>query len=184
MSLARTVISVAEVDHFLPMAEREASLLPRTLMPSISRGGFIPPGKGCCHASVADRSSHAFVAEAHKFAVPIGGRHPNFKLNLGVLRGPGDSGDPAKLWKVPRGDEGEPSAGPAAGRGVGKVSVPAATVRAIVIVVSGRESEETLSQVVAAVRTEGIGSLPGAKIHFPIKQIRFTEISAGSKSRL
>jgi hypothetical protein len=38
---------------------------------------------------------------------------------------------------------------PAAGRGVGKVSAPAATVCAIVIRVSGRESEERLSQVSA-----------------------------------
>jgi hypothetical protein len=42
-----------------------------------------------------------------------------------------------------------PPWGPATGRGVGKVSAPAATVCAVVIVVSGTESEERLSQVAA-----------------------------------
>jgi hypothetical protein len=58
-----------------------------------------------------------------------------------------------------------PPRGPAAGRGVGKVSAPAATVCAVVIVVSGTESEERLSQVAAVEAGElSIVTNIGAKI--------------------
>ena len=126
--------AIAEVGDLLGVIERPGGIGAAGMVAGIGGGGGVVVGHGVRQLVVADGARETAVADALELAVPVGGGHPDFELDIGIGRWLDGSGHAAEGRQVGHGLCRE------------RVNVPAGTDSAVAMVVAGRVSLASVSQ--------------------------------------
>ena len=88
--------AIAEVIHFFRMTVSPARVFAIGFVSGVGAGGGIAALEVGAHGVEPDGAGESAVADAEKFAIPVGGGQPDFEANIGIAGGLDHAGHAAE----------------------------------------------------------------------------------------